>query len=73
MDFYTDCVGVQFYSVNFIEEHLGKNGVTYNSRQGFCLEPHYFPNAVNEEKFVSPIIQSGETYQVHTKICFYNR
>jgi len=73
MDFYTDCVGIQFYSGNFIEEHSGKNGVAYNYRQGFCLEPQYFPNAVNEKEFVSPIIEPGETYQAHTKICFYNR
>jgi len=73
MDFYTDCVGMQFYAGNFIEEHLGKSGVVYNNRQGFCLEPQYFPNAVNDENFASPIIQPGEIYQAHTKICFYNR
>jgi len=72
MDFYTDCMGIQFYSGNFIEEHLGKNGAVYHYRQGFCLEPQYFPNAINDENFVSPIIEPGETYQAHTKICFYN-
>ena len=73
MDFSTDCMGMQFYSGNFVERHAGKEGVFYDFRHGFCLEPQYYPNAVNEERFASPLLHPGETYQAHTKIKFYQK
>ena len=66
MDVYTDCVGMQFYSGNFIEKHQGKSGAMYDFRNGFCLETQYFPNAVSEPKFESP----GEKYDSITKYSF---
>lgn len=73
MDFSTDCMGMQFYSGNFVERHAGKEGVFYDFQHGFCLEPQYYPNAVNEERFASPLLHPGETYQAHTKIKFYQK
>lgn len=55
------------------ERHAGKEGVFYDFRHGFCLEPQYYPNAVNEEWFASPLLHPGETYQAHTKIKFYQK
>lgn len=71
MDVYTDCVGIQFYAGNFIGKQQGKADACYDSRHGFCLETQYFPNAVNEKKFKSPIIKPGETYHSETKYCFF--
>lgn len=71
MEVYTDCEGVQFYAGNFIKEEPGKEGVTYKFRQGFCLETQYFPNAVNEESFKSPLLHPGELYRSETKYKFY--
>lgn len=71
MDVYTDCDGVQFYSGNFIEKESGKEGVTYQFRQGFCLETQYFPNAVNEEHFKSPLLHPDEVYRSETTYKFY--
>jgi len=73
MDLYTDTVGIQFYDSSYVAAHLGKKGVVYDSHHGFCLEPQYHPNAVNEKNFASPILQPGEIYQAHTKISFFNR
>jgi len=73
MDLYTDTVGIQFYDSSYIEKHLGKGGVVYDSRHGFCLEPQFHPNAVNEENFASPILKPGEIYQAHTKVSFFIR
>ena len=70
MDVYTDCVGIQFYAGNFIGKQQGKNGACYDSRHGFCLETQYFPNAINEKNFKSPIIKPGEIYHSETKYCF---
>ncbi len=70
MDVYTDCIGMQLYSGNFVEHHSGKGGAVYGKRQGFCLETQYFPNAINEKNFVSPILKAGDTYKSTTKYCF---
>lgn len=71
MDVYTDCVGVQLYTGNFIKEHAGKEGVTYGFRHGFCLETQYFPNAINEENFRRPVLRPDERYQSSTKYRFF--
>lgn len=63
MDVYTTTPGVQFYSANFLDgSDIGKGGVAYNKRTGVCLETQYFPNAINIDKFESPILKAGEEY-----------
>ena len=71
MDVSTDCPGVQFYAGNFIENENGKNGHTYNKRDGFCLETQTEPNAINEESFHSPILEAGDLYSSVTIYRFY--
>lgn len=70
MDVYTDCVGIQLYTGNFIGNQTGKGGAAYMDRCGFCLETQYFPNAINEANFKSPILQPGEVYHSSTKYSF---
>lgn len=67
----TDCCGMQFYAGNFIGEQKGKNGVVYGDRCGFCLESQFYPNAVNQSGFASPIVRKGEVYQSKTVYRFY--
>lgn len=66
MEVYTDLPGVQFYAGNFIADCIGKNKVAYTKRSGLCLETQYFPNAVNEPAFLSPVIEAGEEYKTTT-------
>jgi len=66
MEVYTDLPGVQLYSGNFINKESGKAGATYERRGGFCLETQYFPNAVNEPAFASPVLAAGEKYHTTT-------
>ena len=41
--------GVQFYSGNYIDESMvGKDGVPYKARAGFCLETQHFPDSPNQ-------------------------
>lgn len=70
MKAYTDLPGVQFYSGNFVTEQEGKQGAVYGKRHGFCLESQYFPNAVNEPGFESPILKAGEVYRTKTSYQF---
>ena len=60
--------GLQFYAGNFLDGVKGKDGKTYAYRSGLCLKTQHYPNAVNEPKFASIILQPGEKY---THTCVY--
>lgn len=63
----TTMPAAQFYSSNFLEGKPGKNGHIYERRSAFCLETQYVPNAINCDKFDSPILKAGqETHTVTT-------
>lgn len=67
MEVFTDCVGVQFYTGNFIESSwIGKDGKAYGKRGGLCLETQFFPDAVHHENFDSPVLKAGEEYHTTT-------
>lgn len=66
---YTDNYGVQFYTGNFLTDRLCK-GRRVERRGGFCLETQNFPNAVNCDKFPSPVLKKGEVYRTETKFEF---
>ena len=61
---------VQFYTGNHLSGNVGKNGVIYEKRGGFCLETQNFPDAINHDNFPSPILKAGETYEEVTKYRF---
>lgn len=71
MEVYTDLPGIQFYAGNCIAETTGKGGIVYKPRCGFCLETDYFPNAVNQENFVSPIYGPEKDFDSTTIYKFY--
>ena len=68
MEVYTDSIGVQLYTGNFIENNkiLGKENIIYKNRSGVCLETGYLPDAINQENFTSPILKVGDTYNTTT-------
>lgn len=70
MDVWTDCMGVQLYTGNFMEGQIGPNDHRYEKRAGFCLETQYFPNSANEENFVRPIKEANEPYATKTIYAF---
>jgi aldose 1-epimerase len=54
---------IQFYSGNFLDGTLvGKSGVAYVQRSGFCLETQAFPDAPNHKGFPSAEVKVGEEY-----------
>ena len=70
MDVWTDCIGVQLYTGNFLNGDLGPDGYRYVKHSGFCLETQYFPNSINEPKFVRPFTEAGCTYETKTVYAF---
>ncbi len=57
----------QLYSGNALTgalpRDLGKGGVAFQRRSGFCIEPQGFPDAPNQPQFPSTTLRPGERYQ----------
>lgn len=68
MEVYTDCIGVQFYAGNFIENNtiIGKENCLYKNRSGICLETGFFPDSINQKNFVSPMLKANTLYNTTT-------
>ncbi len=66
LEVFTDQPGLQFYSGNFLEGIKGKNGITYKSKTGFCLEAQHFPDSPNKPEFPSTVLRPGEIYKQTT-------
>ena len=62
MDMYSDNMGVQFYTGNFISNFAGADSKSYDKHWGFCLESQNWPDAINHDNFPSPILNPGEKY-----------
>src|SRR6202789_4314237 len=55
--------GIQFYSGNFLDGTLvGKSGIAYEQRSGFCLETQAFPDAAHHAGFPGTELQPGAVY-----------
>ena len=71
MEVYTDEPGIQFYSGNSLNGTVvGKNGIPYQSRSAFCLEPQHFPDAPNHSHFPSTILKENDRYSSTTILKF---
>ena len=73
MDVLTNLPGFQFYTANNLgksEQPLGKDGKKYEKHSALCVEPQFFPDAINsfEEK---PILKKGEHYKREIIYSFY--
>ena len=67
MEVFTSEPGVQFYSGNFLDGSIiGKGGVAYQRRTGFCLETQHYPDSPNRHNFPSTVLNPGETYRTTT-------
>jgi len=62
----TNLPGFQFYTANNlgkINQPAGKDNNKYEKRSGLCIEPQFFPNAINTDSFTEKgLLKSDETY-----------
>jgi aldose 1-epimerase len=64
--------GVQFYSGNFLDGTvIGKAGVRYGRRAGFCLETQHFPDSPNHPNFPSTVLRPGQIFRSKTIYRFF--
>ncbi len=67
LDVFTSEPAVQFYSGNFLDgTQIGKGGVSYRRRSGFCLETQHYPDSPNKPLFPNTILRPGEIYSSST-------
>lgn len=67
MEVLTTEPAIQFYTGNFLNgEVIGKKGVKYQHRTGFCLETEHYPDSPNKPAFPTTILKPGEVYQTTT-------
>ena len=63
MEVFTTEPGVQFYTGNHLRgTEIGKSGVAYSKRTGFCLETQHFPDSPNQPEFPSTLLMPGDTF-----------
>ncbi len=63
LELFTTLPGLQLYTCNALGARKGKDGACYGRRAAVCLEPQFFPNAVNEPGFASPLVRPGEVWR----------
>lgn len=68
MDIYTDMPGLHFYSGNFLKGN--NNGKALYPREGFALEPQFFPNAINTPAFKQPVLKANDRKTYYIKYVF---
>lgn len=73
VEVYTTEPGVQFYTGNFLKGVIGKQGVAYHKRFGFCFETQHFPDSPNKPSFPSVELSPGETFASETTYHFFTR
>ena len=67
MEVYTDKPGVQLYVGNFLKgNEIGKGGIAYGKRTGFCLETQFYPDSPNQPQFPSCKLTPNQTYHFTT-------
>ena len=62
MDVWTDCIGMQLYTGNFMDGQIGKNGHRHPQYGAVCMETQYFPDSINNPNFVRPITEANVPY-----------
>ncbi|KAJ0048526.1 hypothetical protein Pint_17083 [Pistacia integerrima] len=63
LNLWTNAPGMQFYTGNYVNGVVGKEGAVYGKHAGVCLETQGFPNAINQSNFPSVVVRPGKTYK----------
>lgn len=63
LDVSTTNLGLTFYASNGLKNITGKYNIQYKPHIAFCIEPHGFPNAPNQESFPSTLLEPNHTYK----------
>ena len=56
----SDLPDVQIYTANWFSDVVSKNGIVLSQYKGVAMEAQYYPNAINYDKYLKPIIKANE-------------
>lgn len=70
MECWTTMKGMQVYTGEFIEQHVGKSGTMYDKHHAVCLEAQNWPDAINHPHFPSIALNPGEKLDEITEYRF---
>lgn len=74
LEVWTTQPAVQLYTGNYLDgSAIGKKGVAYSHRSGFCLETQHYPDAVHHEHFPTITLHPSEVYHHLTYFKFGTR
>lgn len=60
LDVFSDLPDMHLYTSSSLNPCQGKNGAHYNKYQAVCLECQFYPNGINYDSYIKPIIIKGE-------------
>jgi len=67
MEVFTTEPSVQFFTGNSLNgSQVGKSGVAYAKRTGFCFETQHVPDSPNHPNFPTTVLRPGETFNSTT-------
>jgi len=61
LNVYSDMPDMHIYTANFLNDMHGKNGKVSNKFGAICFEAQYYPNGINYDKYIKPILKTNET------------
>lgn len=70
MECWTTMKGMQVYTGDWIERHVGKSGTMYDKHHAVCLEAQCWPDAINHPEFPSIALRPGERLDEITEYRF---
>ncbi|MGL6313594.1 aldose epimerase family protein [Vibrio sp. WXL103] len=62
LEVYSDQMGMQLYSGNFLADEAGRDGQIYQQHAGVCLETQCYPDLVNMDSASQSIYDKGQVY-----------
>ena len=70
MECWTTMKGLQVYTGNWIEQHQGKSGNTYDVQHAVCLEAQNWPDSINHSDFPNVVLRPKEILDETTEYRF---
>lgn len=61
MNVYSNLPDMHVYTANYLETNEGKGGRQYHKYGAICFEAQFYPNAINYDEYIKPILKAGET------------
>lgn len=73
LNVYSDLPDMHLYTSSSLGTCTGKKGVTYKKFSGICLECQYYPNSINYESYIKPILKKDDTVSHYIRYEIINK